>query len=100
MARTHVNESSFGNFTSGNCAVLEAISVPYIVLLVVSFSPLNVTVREEAAGAMISKVVVALRSPVMARLPPDTEAVRSRYPPLTIIGVPVLCEATRPWVDG
>lgn len=64
--------------------------MPYEVFFVSSFSPLKVIVREEAAGAIISKVVVLFRSPVIARLPPETEAVRKRYPPLTIIGLSVL----------
>ncbi len=74
----------------------EAVSVPYEVFFIFSFSPLNVTVREEAAGAMTSKSVVLFRSPVIARVLPDIETVRKRYPPLIMIGLSVLKEAKRP----
>ena len=56
----------------------EATRVPYVVLFVLSSSPLKDTVRDEATGAIISKVVVLLRSPLKASLSPEIEAMRSR----------------------
>lgn len=56
----------------------EATRVPYVVLFVLSFSPLKYTVRDEATGAIISKFVVPVRSPLRANLSPEIEAVRSK----------------------
>jgi len=58
--------------------VREATRVPYVVLFVLSLSPLKYTVRDEATGAIISKVVVPLRSPLRVSLSPEIEAVRSK----------------------
>lgn len=75
---THVKAERLGRATLGRDAVLEAVSVPYVVLAKFNGAPLKVTELESLVGAMISKLAVLLRSPLIAKTPLLTATERSK----------------------
>ena len=76
---THAAVEKLGRATAGLFAVFaEVVRVPYLVLVNVRATPLNVTALDIAAGAITSNEVVPLRSPLNARVPAEEATDRTR----------------------
>lgn len=76
--RTQVKAERFGRIAAGRLTCFWAVKVPYLVLERAMEAPLNVTVFDEAAGAMISNEEVVFRSPVIASVLPEISTDRMR----------------------